>query len=78
MFSWSMDLSARISAMVKEDSPISYKHVVLVLIGSISDQPSIFLGSRCLWNENTDSFISVRFQNQTLYAVVLIYALYYE
>ena len=53
----SMDLSSRISEMVKEDSPENFKHIALVMIGSVQDKPSIFLGSRCLWNEATDDFM---------------------
>ena len=77
-FSWSVDLSAQISTIVREESPQHYKHVINVMIGSIAEKPSIYLGSRCLWNEVTDSFTSIRFNNQTLYCVVLVYALFYQ
>ena len=45
---------------------------------NLTKKPSIFLGSRCLWNEVTDSFTSIRYSNSTLYCVVLIYALFYQ
>ena len=60
-FSWSVDLSAQIAGIVREESPAHYKHVVVCMIGSRQDQPSIYLGSRCLWNEVTDSFTSIRY-----------------
>jgi len=76
--SWSVDMSAQISGIVREESPNNYKHVVMTMIGSVAEKPSIFLGSRCLWNEVTDSFTSIRYSNSTLYCVVLIYALFYQ
>ena len=55
-----------------------FKHVVLVSIGSVIGRPGIYLGTKCLWNEKTDSYTTLQFQNKSLYAICLIYGLFYE
>ena len=36
-FSWSVDMSAQISGIVREESPNNYKHVVMTMIGSVAE-----------------------------------------
>ena len=55
-----------------------FKHVVVVSIGSVKERPGIYLGSKCLWNDKTDSSTIARFQNSSLFAIALIYGLFYE
>jgi len=71
-------IAAKISEALKAKNFKRYKHVVVVSIGSIKERPGVYLGSRCLWNDKTDSFATVRFQNTSLYAIAMIYGLYYE
>ncbi|CAK8681802.1 dynein light chain Tctex-type 5-like [Clavelina lepadiformis] len=72
------DIAAKISEALKAKHYKRYKHVVLVSIGSLKENPGVYLGSRCLWNDKTDSFATVQYQNTTLYALAMIYGLYYE
>lgn len=74
----SRTIAAEISEVVKAKQYKRYKHVVIVSIGSLKERPSVYLGSRCLWNDKTDSFTTVRYKNNTLYAIAMIYGLYYE
>jgi len=71
-------IATRISDALKAKSYKRYKHVVIVSIGSVKERPGVYLGSRCLWNDKTDSFATVRFENSSLYALAMIYGLYYE
>ena len=36
-FSWSVDMSALISGIVREETPNNYKHVVMTMIGSVAE-----------------------------------------
>ncbi|XP_039255808.1 dynein light chain Tctex-type 5-like [Styela clava] len=71
-------IAAKISEAIKAKNYKRYKHVVVVSIGSLKERPSVYLGSRCLWNDKTDSFTTVRYKNSSLYAIAMIYGLYYE
>ena len=54
-----------------------YKIVVLVAIGQKMDsRPSIFVTSRCIWNDKFDNFVEVMYANKSLYAVGLVYWVY--
>ena len=55
-----------------------YKLVAVVSLGSIKERPGLQFGSRCFWNQNTDKFTSVKYTNGSLFAVVMIYGLYFE
>jgi len=71
-------IASKISDALKAKNYKCYKHVVVISIGSLRERPGVYLGSRCLWNDKTDSFCTVRFQNKTLYAIAMIYGLYFE
>lgn len=74
----SKEISAKISEALKAKNFKRYKHVVVVTIGSLKERPGVYLGSRCLWNDKTDSFCTARYQNKSLYAIAMVYGLYYE
>ena len=71
-------ISKHISEAIGKKPYKHYKHVVVVSIGSVKERPGIYLGTKCLWNDKTDSSTIVRFQNASLFAIVLIYGLFYE
>jgi len=71
-------IAAKISEALKAKNFKRYKHVVVVSIGSLKERPGVYLGSRCLWNDKTDSFCTARYQNKSLYAIAMVYGLYYE
>ena len=54
-----------------------YKIAVIVHIGQ-QDNQGLYVGSRCLWNSDQDTFASVKYTNTTLFAVATLYACYYE
>lgn len=54
-----------------------YKLVALVHVGEKSEQ-GMRIGSRCLWNTDTDTFSSASYSNSSLFAVGTIYASYLE
>ena len=74
----SQDLAAVIMERLKILHIKRFKLVTVVSIGSLNDKPGMQFGSRCLWNEKTDSFASVKFTNGSLFAVAMVYALYFE
>ena len=74
----SQEMAAKIMDKLKALKIKHYKLVALVSIGSVSERPGMQFGSRCLWNENTDSFASVKFTNGSLFAVAMVYGFYFE
>ena len=38
----------------------------------------MFAASRCLWNEKTDDHVFCSYYNNSLYAVAMVFACYYE
>ena len=77
--------SGRLTAMltdvikdrVKELGFKRHKIVVQVVLGSQGDQ-SMQMVSRCLWNSDTDNFVSVSYENKAIFAIVGIFAVYFE
>lgn len=76
--SFSQLLSARIVEEIKAMGYGHYKMVCVVSIGSMKERPGMQFGSRCLWNKETDNFISAKFSNTSLFAVAMVYGLHYE
>lgn len=73
----SHELGAEIMEKIRDLAIQRFKLVVVVSIGSVKEKPGMQFGSRCLWNKETDNFVSVKYTNSSLFAVVLIYGLYY-
>ena len=74
----SQELAGHIMERMKAFNFKRYKMVAVVSLGSIKERPGLQFGSRCLWNQNTDSFASVKYTNGSIFAVAMIYGLYYE
>ena len=74
----SQEMAAKIMDKVKSIKIKRYKLVAVVSIGSVNERPGMQFGSRCLWNQSTDSFASVKFTNGSLFAVAMVYGLYFE
>lgn len=74
----SQELAGHIMERVKMFAYKRYKLVAVVSIGSLKEQPGMQFGSRCLWNDSTDTFCSVKYSNGSLFAVATVYGLYYE
>ncbi|NXC42367.1 TC1DA protein, partial [Penelope pileata] len=66
-----------IKARVKALAVPRYKIVVVTHIGQLNEQ-SMQIGSRCLWDPATDTFASYVFKNASLFALAVVYAVYFE
>ncbi|KAK6475987.1 tctex1 domain-containing protein 3 [Huso huso] len=54
-----------------------YKYVVRVMIGEKNGQ-SVKIASRALWDAEKDNWVSAAFENSAMFAVALVFALYFE
>lgn len=54
-----------------------YKFVVHVLIAQNLSQHFI-MASRCLWNEEVDNFVVVKYKNSNLFVICSVFATYFE
>ncbi|XP_046336447.1 dynein light chain Tctex-type protein 2B-like isoform X1 [Haliotis rufescens] len=70
-------LSDDIKAKVKELNFKRYKIIAQVTIGEKKDQ-GVRVGSRFLWDSDRDNFASAEFDNRSLYAVGMVYGVYFE
>lgn len=59
------------------DWPARYKCVVFVAIGQ-KNQQGVSVTSMCAWNADTDNYTSCSFQNESLFCVVTMFAVYFE
>mmetsp|Transcript_130264 Transcript_130264/g.324790 ORF Transcript_130264/g.324790 Transcript_130264/m.324790 type:complete len:127 (-) Transcript_130264:358-738(-) len=74
---WTLDLSNEIKAAVKELNNPRYKIIVQVVIGEQASQ-GIRVASKCLWDTSSDNWASYTFQNNSLFAVGMVFGCYYE
>ena len=71
-------LSDRIKEKVKEKLNIPrYKLVSFVTVGQAREQ-GVRIGSRCVWSPAVDRHASSSYKNQSIFAVGVVYAAYYE
>lgn len=70
-------LSARVLENVKQLNIERYKVVCLVTIGS-KERQGLRIASRCLWNDQFDTFVSVTFEGEHFFAVGTVYGVYFE
>lgn len=54
-----------------------YKLICHVMLGEKKGQ-HVEVASRCLWNDNFDSYASATYQNNSLFAVGTVYGVYFE
>ncbi|MES1912505.1 MAG: hypothetical protein MHM6MM_004770 [Cercozoa sp. M6MM] len=71
-------VAAKIRSRLKAelDAP-RHRHVVQVIIGERREQ-GVRVGSRCLWDDKRDRYVSVNFQNKTLFATAIVFGIYFE
>ncbi|XP_033725684.1 tctex1 domain-containing protein 1-like [Pecten maximus] len=74
----SQTIAADILEKVKSLGFKRYKIIANVSIGSLKEKPGMQFGSRCLWNKNTDNFVSVKYSNNSMFAVAMVYGLYFD
>lgn len=73
----SKSLSESIKGKVKTMKFPRYKFIAVVTISSKSNQ-SMFVGSQCVWNAETDSYATGHFSNDSLIAVATVFATFKE
>lgn len=71
-------LSDELKTRVKELNIPRYKIITILHIGSLRSGQSIRIGSRCLWDTNCDTYSSYEFKNNSLFAVAMVYGVYFE
>ncbi|XP_029648910.1 tctex1 domain-containing protein 2-like [Octopus sinensis] len=54
-----------------------YRYVVQVLVGQNLSQ-HFMMASRCLWNEEVDNFVVVKYNNSNLFVICSVFATYLE
>ncbi|KAL7494155.1 hypothetical protein ACHAWT_003294 [Skeletonema menzelii] len=74
------EVSKAIADEVKEKIKASlhiprYKVLVQATIGTMKDQ-GVKITSRCLWDTSTDNYATASFQNEFIFASVLVFFLY--
>jgi hypothetical protein len=67
------DLREKVKALGCE----RHKLVIQVTLGQKTGQ-AMRIASRCLWDTATDGFASETYENETLYCVCQVFAVYYE
>jgi hypothetical protein len=60
---------------LKDLNLVKYKIFVHVIIGESRGQ-GVQISNRCMWDAETDAFVSEAVKNDTLYAVATAYGLY--
>lgn len=70
-------LSTVIKERLKNLKLRRYKFVCQVVIGQ-SERQDVCVGSRCLWMTETDTHQQAKYSNESLFAVVTIFAIYFE
>ncbi|KFV60501.1 Tctex1 domain-containing protein 3, partial [Tyto alba] len=72
-----VSLSDEILKAVKEFNFDRYKYVVLVLIVEKTGQ-AINVASRCVWDDQRDTWVSAKCETETFIALALVMACYYD
>lgn len=77
VLSWTQVISNTIRDKIKElGYDDRYKTVVQVVIGEKRGE-GVKIGSRCLWDADTDNCTSLVFSNDTMFCVAAVFASYY-
>ncbi|XP_033741286.1 tctex1 domain-containing protein 1-A-like [Pecten maximus] len=71
------DISQMIKNKVRGLNMARYRLVVHVFIGQSNDQ-SMQMASRCVWDDSTDNFSTYTYKNDSLVAVTSVYGVYLE
>lgn len=72
-----MELADLVKAAVRDLGYERYKLVCYVVLGPVSGG-TICCCSRSVWSPNADTYAEYLFQNQSLFALCIVYAGYYE
>lgn len=70
------EISQAVESRVKSITPEQTKVLSVVYIGEIRDQ-GIEITSQCLWDPETDNFVSASFRSKTLFAVCTVFTVHF-
>ncbi|XP_015755669.1 PREDICTED: tctex1 domain-containing protein 1-B-like [Acropora digitifera] len=70
------EISQAVESRVKSITPEQTKVLSVVYIGEIRDQ-GIEITSQCLWDPDTDNFVSASFRSDTLFAVCTVFTVHF-
>lgn len=72
---WTVSIANEVNTAVRELKMKRYKHIVQVIIGELKGA-GVKCGVRCLWDSETDGYTSDTFMNETIFCVVVVFAVY--
>ncbi|KAB0792248.1 hypothetical protein PPYR_14207 [Photinus pyralis] len=72
---WTISIANDVNTRVRELKMKRYKHIVQVTIGELKGA-GVKCGVRCLWDSETDGYTSDTFMNETIFCVVVVFAVY--
>ncbi|XP_073427367.1 dynein light chain Tctex-type 5-A-like [Dendrobates tinctorius] len=72
-----MELAELVKSAVRDLGYERYKLVCYVVLGPVSGG-TMYCCSRSVWSPNSDTYAEYLFQNQSLFALCIVYAGYYE
>lgn len=73
---WSKAIADNVKSQVKTLGYDRYKIVVEVVIGEQRGE-GVRMGSRCLWDSDTDNYASDVYMNDSLFCCTAVFGLYY-
>lgn len=74
---WAVQITEQVKARVRALNFARYKLVVQTVLGQHKQQ-GVRVASRCLWDTEVDNFASASYQNESLWATVMVFGLYTE
>ncbi|KAA6364666.1 MAG: putative outer arm dynein light chain 1 [Streblomastix strix] len=69
-------ISLEIMSKIKDLKYQRYKFATQVTIGEVKEQ-GVKISSRCLWDPQYDMAVSVKFQNNSLFASAIVFCIYF-
>lgn len=73
---WTKNIATAVRNKVKELGFKRYKYVVQVVLGE-QHGAGIKIGSRCLWDADTDNYASDVFINESIFCMTVVFAIYF-
>ncbi|XP_020309311.1 tctex1 domain-containing protein 3 [Oncorhynchus kisutch] len=70
-------VAADVLAFCKEQVFDRYRYVARVVVGEKKGQ-TVKIASRTLWDDEKDNFLTLNFENRHLFAVGMVFAIYFE
>eukprot|EP00928_Gymnodinium_smaydae_P025498 TRINITY_DN2027_c0_g2_i1.p1 TRINITY_DN2027_c0_g2~~TRINITY_DN2027_c0_g2_i1.p1 ORF type:complete len:133 (+),score=30.87 TRINITY_DN2027_c0_g2_i1:106-504(+) len=74
---WTLELSNDVKTAVKALNISRHKIIVQVVIGEQASQ-GVRVASKCLWDASADNWASYTYQNNSIFAICMVFGCYYE